>query len=338
VRTDRNKNDYRKSTAGARRVYQEGCWRASPSRDTGHLGDATLRYDNDAKYWLTATMRIARATVRLSRLDSAGNSVGPATGFLVSEPAGTFLYTCWHVVTGMDPRNPDPMSWVRYKDRAAEPRVSDLRVHYRNCEAVQGGVLTHAISKSMTLPLYDQGSSIFRPRWIQIAGETEHADLNRVGIRVPLHLDLVRLPFPLKDDFERDTITIPEAWITPDIPLPGEKISIVGYPFGFSLLGELTTEPLHLTRFVASRSSTPKDPFAVIVDGGAFPGMSGAPVFFVAGGRVVVIGVYARVVFTDAHHTAASGEQHDPLAALGIAHLLSFVQRGAFPDRAVARP
>ena len=40
--------------------------------------------------------------VRLETLDERKTILGRATGFLVRDADGLFLYSCWHVVTGVD--------------------------------------------------------------------------------------------------------------------------------------------------------------------------------------------------------------------------------------------
>src|SRR4051812_34574931 len=83
--------------------------------------------------------------VRLETFDEAGALLTRASGFLINESDGLFLYTGWHVVTGVDFLQPTPISLPK---RRATIKLYCQDVHERPQIRSIGG------EHSIELPLY----------------------------------------------------------------------------------------------------------------------------------------------------------------------------------------
>src|SRR5580692_6596863 len=114
--------------------------------------------------------------VRIEILDQLGQSVmvtarngerrGPAvaSGFLLRDDAELYLYTCWHVVTGIELANPVLPG--------TNQRRSRLKVSMQRSEKFKGTIGSVGGSDSFEVELYEQsdeksGEEVFLPRWEQ---------------------------------------------------------------------------------------------------------------------------------------------------------------------------
>ena len=128
--------------------------------------------------------------VHIQCLDGEGAPIKGAfaSGVIRREGGKLFLYTCWHVVTGFN------MSDLRIGNQL--PNRSSLKVTLQNSEQRQPGLNVVGGSQSFVIPLYESKSLPFRPRWYQDKQDVPQADLNAIGLRVPLWHDAIKLPLP----------------------------------------------------------------------------------------------------------------------------------------------
>ena len=224
--------------------------------------------------------------VRVTPLDehknpiSAPGGIKSASGFIRREGDGNYLYVCWHTLTGgIDKNNPRlppaPVVLPRY-----------LRAGLLNVEQLPGRIGERIGGlREIDFSLYDESGT---PAWLQDVQHIPHSDLNGIGIYVPLWHDAAKLRIP-------DSVRLSELQhndrsdvITPEI---GDKILIVGYPFGYSAHGHNQPMAIVLTRFVASMSLAEKRR-EVLLDGEGAPGMSGGPVFVERDSMPYPVGIY----------------------------------------------
>lgn len=246
---------------------------------------------------------IGLKAVRLETLNDSGQVLTRATGFVIKETDGSFLYTCWHVITGVNFLQPAPMS--------PPVRRALLRAHCQNVEEGQPGVRSIGNSRSMDIALYDTHG---QPEWLQEPNDREQLDLETIGIRVPKFYDVVRIPIELGEMFA-DVIEFTKADVFSNLSQAGTDVVIVGYPHGYSAMGITTPEPVFIKRSIASNRTS--NVGHVLLDGGAAPGMSGAPVIVKHEDRWWLLGVYTGVMFPD-HQYGPEGRDNDRHTALGL--------------------
>ncbi|MEX0644804.1 MAG: hypothetical protein WD076_05810 [Parvularculaceae bacterium] len=226
-----------------------------------------------------------------------------ATGFVLNDPDGLHLYTCWHVVTGVDFMRPSPK----------EPplRRAFVRICHQDVEEHSAGVRVIGGSETTVIPLYDESEQFL---WQQEPNNREQPDLDSLGIRVPKFVDLVRIRIAL-DPLVQDTASFDASDVHLNLLLMGTDVYIAGYPYGYSALGLFSPEPIFLKRAIAS-ARTPSAAM-ILLDGGGAPAMSGAPILIPEAGRWQISGVYGGIIFPD-HLNGPEGARNDRSAALGI--------------------
>jgi hypothetical protein len=111
--------------------------------------------------------------VRIETLDERGSPViippkdghagGPAvaSGFLMREREGLYLYTCWHVVTGIDLANPV------LPGALSGPRRMRLRLAMQASEQLSEEDFSLGGLRNVELDLYDTSTNPPRPLWEQ---------------------------------------------------------------------------------------------------------------------------------------------------------------------------
>jgi len=258
--------------------------------------------------------------VRIEILDQHGQSVmvtprngerrGPAvaSGFLLRDDAELYLYTCWHVVTGIELANPVLPG--------TNQRRSRLKVSMQRSEKFKGPIVSVAGSDSFEVELYEQageksGEAVFLPRWEQDQQSVANSSLAMANLVQPFWHDIVRIRLPPGIV----TSTTPvlsrlDLWAEPIAP--AEPLMLVGYPYGFSAR-QITSTPIVLKRHVAaiSRDGARRE---ILIDGAGAPGMSGGPVFYEWDHRLYLFGMYVGVIFPD----AATENEPERTGALGI--------------------
>ena len=209
-----------------------------------------------------------------------------ASGFIVQENDNFFLCTCWHVVTGYNMHNIEVGRNL--------PNRKYLQVNLQNCKNIQPGSYSIGGNQTTILELYDSNGI---PKWKQDKEDTPNFSLNNIGIKVPIWHDAIKLLLP-------KTIVLSEAQVikSDDVfyntPLLGDKIYMVGYPYGYSIFGIEQPTPIVITRFVASTSLKGR-PRELLLDGPGAPGMSGGPVFIEFENRLVLFGIYTGIIYPD---------------------------------------
>jgi hypothetical protein len=209
-----------------------------------------------------------------------------ASGFILQEGEYKYLYTCWHVVTGFNMHNVEVGRNL--------PNRKFLEVNLQNCENPQPGIQSIGGKQSMILSLYDEKN---KPLWIQNSQDVPNHSLNNIQLKVPFWHDTIKLLLP-------DTISLSEMQIIQEkdifdnSPLIGDKVYIVGYPYGYSALGLEQPTPIVLTRFVAADRI--KDRHSeILLDGPGAPGMSGGPVFLERNNTLLLLGIYTGLIYPD---------------------------------------
>jgi hypothetical protein len=280
-------------------------------------------------------------SVKLEVLDENDGVRSYDSGFILTEGSRHYLYTCWHAVTGFDPRDPKVKEPPAYK----KLRVLSLKV-WRGKVGIDSGGIHETV-----IPLYGDG----RPRWIQEVDEKPHPDLNAIGIRVPLTFDVVKIPIELSAA-QKEEIAIPENWVYrvhPEtaatmerriretigwLPDRGEHLPappvftptlVVGFPHGFSVTSS-SIDPVFLTRFVAHSGLAGGNVGTFYLDNPASRGMSGGPVWVAQdprGPTGALAGIYVGSVFPDYRPDRRNNYENDKFAALGIVANLAWVRR-----------
>lgn len=240
--------------------------------------------------------------VKLEPLDQDRVPLGGrlSTGFLFYEREQVWLYTCWHVVTGIDPFRP------QFKD---PPSRRFVKVTWKQMAIRDGGHTSLGDTEDFIVPLYDGDG---KPLWHQEGVRRSQLDLDALGLPVPATTDLVALSVSVIPDERRFRCFSPS-----DVPRAhfqnGQQVVITGYPWGYSALGPLTPEPVFLTRSIASWVVLNRA-HSFLVDGVGAKGMSGSPVFVPDSGGFKLIGVYSGALFPDVQQT---GEPQDAYSGLG---------------------
>lgn len=246
--------------------------------------------------------RLSYTAVRLQCLNSAGQEVrgAYASGFVRTEGRKNFLYTCWHVVSGYG--SPLRLAIKDRHDRAA------LRVFIQLVEKRDGYQAMGRVDQ-FELPLRDDSGS---PLWLQEPDEQQQPDLNAIGLRVPRSVDVVKLEIPAS--FAISSLTLLDEEFSSIGTLAGDRISVVGYPHGYSADGEDELTAIVLTRNVAVGLTRLASPHRLIVDGPGTPGMSGAPVFvWDQQDHPRLLGIYSGII----HPGAGRVQHHEYAASLG---------------------
>lgn len=210
-----------------------------------------------------------------------GGGTKTASGFVRREAGGNFLYACWHTVTGIDRNDPriPPAPVTR-------PRA--IRVRLQNVEEQGSGQKIGGL-REVTVPLYR--ADRVTPAWLQDRQHVPHPELNAIGLAVPALFDAVKLRLP--DDVLVSDLQLVTGWPEEEVaPLNiGSKLLIVGYPYGYSVLGAKQPAAVVLTRYIAATRFSERQ-HEMLLDGDGAPGMSGGPVFLDAGEAITPIGIY----------------------------------------------
>ena len=155
--------------------------------------------------------------VRIQCLDKDGLPIKNATGsgFIRREDDSLYLYTCWHLVTGLDKndlrvgRNPPNRLYLDISLQASEKRTEVV--------TAIGGV------QNTTITLYDTLVTPYKPLWCQDKKDIPHPDLNAINIRVPFWHDAVKIELPAEVQVS-DMQILQERPFLNEMPLPGVLI------------------------------------------------------------------------------------------------------------------
>ena len=210
-----------------------------------------------------------------------GGGIKKATGFIRMEQDTPHLYACWHTVTGLN-RN------TRAIPSTPPNRPFKLRMTLQEYERQQliekiGG------SRDFVVDLYRPDGAT--PAWMQDRQYVHNEDVERYGLRFPFWHDAVKLQLSGIDLAPGQLINEPQ--VCSNMLLPTDRVFIVGYPNGYSVLDNPT--PVVLTAHIAAlRVKTNRHEF--LVDRAGAPGMSGSPVFLEDASGLRLIGLYTGVI------------------------------------------
>lgn len=275
----------------------------------------------------TARGLLPLKAVRIDLLDERGEAIvvreeaglaprsSVASGFLVQVESALYLYTCWHVVTGIDlvhPKLPGSM---------CSSRRRKLRISMQAANPI--GNVGHSIGglHSIEVDLYDDATNPPVPLWEQDEQSVANESLSMANLSEPFWHDVVRLRMPETLRLSNvQAVHLTDLWS--NLVSPGDSLLIVGYPYGYSAHANNPT-PIVLKRSVAA---VPLGRHRItLVDGGGAPGMSGGPVFYEFGDRLFLYGIYVGVIYPDAAVGVSQGEKTTALGRvcpLGLlAHL-----------------
>jgi hypothetical protein len=244
-------------------------------------------------------------SVQLRCLDEDGKPLrhASASGFIRIEDGVPFLYTCWHVVTGYD-RN--------------DLRVTNALPKRAFLEVVAGPL-------SFTVPLYDESARPKKPLWYQDRAHLPHPDLNAIGLCVPSWHDAVKIPLSTNVKVSELQLVSDPVLASNAMLAPGDRIYVVGFPYGFGTGGLGLPTPVVLTRFVTATAVSGR-PQEFLLDSGGAPGMSGGPVFVERGDEIALLGVYTGVIYS-----GPVIQRNEKVTALGSCANLSMCWRGSLP-------
>ena len=247
---------------------------------------------------LSNSMMLGMKALKLQLFDDDRRQLSDATGFMIAEDNRLFLYTCWHVVSGVDPSN------VRPKD--APKRRRYLKIHSVNVVS-QPGMTSFGDNFEFEIDLYPDGST---PLWLQDPDAVDAPDLKAIGITVPKFIDVVRIPM---DGFPNVDLAFEEPDLSHQLIQAGNDVILIGYPYAYSVMGSSSPEPVFLKRTVASN----RHPIAAtqLLDGAGFKCMSGSPVCIFYQNRYWLYGIYNGIIYPD--NPTGENPRPNELASLG---------------------
>ena len=212
-----------------------------------------------------------------------------ASGFITQEGNDKYLYTCWHVVTGLDIYN--------LKVGNSLPNIKYLKLKLQASEKIDEACERIGGYSFITIPLYDFNTSPNKPKWIQDKEDVPKIDLNAINIRVPKLHDVVKIELP-SDIYLSEVQLIKSNEYFRQSVLIGDKLHIVGFPFKYSAGGTDKPVPIVLTRYVAATEVFERLG-QVLLDGTGSSGMSGGPVFIEKDSEIFLVGLYTGLIYPD---------------------------------------
>ena len=253
-------------------------------------------------------MVLENKCVKLAAIDEHGNPVTKnggqrvGSGLLMRHETGLHLYTCWHVVTGLDWRDPILPATGEQRTFFLDMTFQDASPEGATLESIGG-------SRTVRLRLYESTEIPWRPLWQQPRVSRSCPNIERDGLRAPRLHDVVRLQVSEENLFVSETLQVfGEGDIWRDLVAPGDMLRVLGFPYGFSGSNR-HVQGLMLTRFATQMEFSEQldGPF---LDSPCAPGMSGGPVLIEMGSHVFIAGIYTGSRYPDgvrAEKTTALG-------------------------------
>lgn len=235
-----------------------------------------------------------------------------ASGFIVQENDNLFLFTCWHVVTGYN---------RHHIETKKLPVRKFIQVNLQKAEKASPAITTIGGQQTTILPLYDEKGT---PLWIQNTEDVPHFVLNSIKLRVPFWHDAIMLPLP-HDLLISDLQTIKKEEFFQNIANVGEKVHIIGYPYGYSSFGTEQPTPIVITRFIAATRIKERTS-EIYLDGPGAPGMSGGPIFLEYNDELFLYGIYTGLIYPD--HVIEKNEKTTALGTMNELMLWWELDRG----------
>jgi hypothetical protein len=183
----------------------------------------------------------------------------------------------------------------------------------------------HQHQTSFIIPLYEGPAWPKRPLWYQDRAHLPHPDLNAIGLRVPSWHDVVKIPLPRDVKVSQSHLVPNPISASSTMLARGDKIYVVGFPYGSTTGGASVPTAVVLTRFVTAPAVSSRHQ-NFLLDSGGTPGMSGGPVFVERDDYIALLGVYTGIVYPG----PTTGRFKDS-TALGACVNLSWCWRGSLP-------
>ncbi len=222
-----------------------------------------------------------------------------ASGFILREQDGLYLYTCWHVVTGI--KDMHHLQGPEYKSERMTLRVSLQKAEEQQTGSKLRAYVIDGLAK-IDIPLYEKNQDdSYNPLWCQEPSSKRLVSLEieeskYIEINVPDKLDAVKLRLP--DTFQTsDLHVIEQEDLWKSLVFPGERVYIVGYPYKSGLRESDQPLAIVLTRFIAGTSIEGRLG-EISLDGTGANGMSGSPVFVEKDNNIYLLGLYAGIIYT----------------------------------------
>lgn len=251
-------------------------------------------------------------SVRLEAIDAEDQIISRGSGFVVKESTGMYLYTCWHIVTGLN--------FLSLKVNVP-PKAKKIRIYKKRVQNAEVGFLIGG-TEMLSIDLY-KGN---QPVWLQQQQDTPHADLNNINIRVPKEYDLVALKLP-DSKIGFDPVHFSPLDIFDRYMSATQDVIISGYPYGYSSLLQ-QPEPIMIKRSVASNFHEKTG--IHLLDGTGFPGMSGSPIYYKSQNKFRLWGVYTGSIYPDHDFLDNAHDKNDKFAALGLSLNFAWARKGIF--------
>ena len=157
--------------------------------------------------------------------------------------------------------------------------------------------------------------------WEQDRQHVPHSDLNSVGIFVPAAHDTVRLRIPDNVRLHDWQLINSESFGHPEPASIGDKVHVVGFPYGYSAFGGSNPTAIVLTRFVASTRFSLRTQEFLLESPGA-PSMSGGPVFLERNEKLYFTGQYSGLIYPD--HVVKQSEKSTALGTcVDLSHIFN---------------
>lgn len=255
--------------------------------------------------------------VLLHLLDADQRTLKTASGFIRREGEELYLYTCWHVVTGYDPNKLVVTNEL--------PNRVFIDVQLQDAKFINSQVTVIGGQQCFRLSLYDRMQFPRSPSWLQDDRHRPHPDLNAINIFVPSWHDTVKIALPREVKIA-ETQIVDERICPGDASLTvGDKLYVVGFPYGYSSFGRAQPTAIVLTRFLASTGIDGRKREFLLDSPGA-PSMSGGPVFIESDRGLEIFGIYNGSIYPD-----YMMKQNDKTTALGTCSSLQMHWWGHLP-------
>ena len=275
-----------------------------------------MTQDQKPLHYLRHLLSVSSVMVRCLTEDRQPIPGASASGFIRREDDRLWLYTCWHVVTGFNPHD--------LKIGNSLPDRAYLEISMQDADARRPGVEVVGGLQSLIVPLYDAATETKLPLWHQDKRHVPNQDLNSINLFVPFWHDAIKILLPA-DTRVSDVQVIGDSYPLTNLCNPGDKVYVVGFPYGYSTVGGEQPTPVVLTRFVAATRIGGRHR-EILLDGYGAPCMSGGPVFVEVESGITFLGLYTGLLYPD--HQSRSNEK---VTALGTCSDMSFHFSGALP-------
>ena len=183
------------------------------------------------------------------------------------------------------------------------PDRMHLRVTLQDTDFSNPHIQIIGENQSVDIPLYekiDHKTSLrfpCKPCWYQDKQDIPQLDLNEIGIRVPYWHDAVKISLPNNLNVSDMQVIEDRHWFLEGLSV-GDRVLIVGFPYGYSPIGMKQPTSIVLTRYIAATQIEGRHK-EILLDGMGAPGMSGDPVFVETTNGIFLAGIYTGMIYPD---------------------------------------